>query len=173
MFRLSLKNTKKIREKLPVVTQSVSHAFSKRPQPQAAKKTMQQKKKASSSASLSCKATVVSSTDCKRELTKKPAQQRAQVIVDKPMPDVNISRVRMRVKRPKHPMPVVEEQPAASKETSVGREAVRLRAAEEVKVGSAAHKMPEGHSMGRLAIHCVLRKLENVCEEILSVSLLE
>ncbi|KAL6729876.1 hypothetical protein Aduo_000890 [Ancylostoma duodenale] len=157
---LSLKNTKKIREKLPVVTQSVSHAFTKRPQPQAAKKTMQQKKKTSSSASLSCKATVVNNTDCKRELTKKPAQQRAQVIVDKPMPDVNISRVRMRVKRPKHPMyvcpikqirftiavvtfgarhnmscsrPAVEEQPAASKETSVSREAVRLRSAEEVK----------------------------------------
>ncbi|EYB94437.1 hypothetical protein Y032_0171g291 [Ancylostoma ceylanicum] len=130
---LSLKNTKKIREKLPVVTQSVSHAFSKRPPPQAAKKTMQQKKKTLSSTSLSCKATVVNNTACKQELTKKPAQQRAQVIVDKPMLDVNISRVRLRIKRPKHPMPALEEQPAASKETSVGREAVRLRSAEEVK----------------------------------------
>ncbi|ETN71656.1 hypothetical protein NECAME_14145 [Necator americanus] len=41
---LSLKNTKRIREKKPVVTQSVNHSFSKTPTALAAKKTLPQKK---------------------------------------------------------------------------------------------------------------------------------
>ncbi|ETN71654.1 hypothetical protein NECAME_14143 [Necator americanus] len=59
-----------------------------------------------------------------------------EVIVDKPIPDVNISHIHMRIKRPKRLVPIPEQQPVVEvKEPSVSKEVVRLRSADsEVKM---------------------------------------
>ncbi|CAJ0593418.1 unnamed protein product [Cylicocyclus nassatus] len=124
---LSIRNTRKIRECKPTATRNVHHTFYWMPTPLMAKKTLQQKKKSTSSASLMCKASVVNASSCQEAFRKKPVQHGAQVIVDKPMPDINICRIRMRIKRPL-PMPVPELH-IPPKQLSSDRESssVRLR----------------------------------------------
>ncbi|KAK5976652.1 hypothetical protein GCK32_016409, partial [Trichostrongylus colubriformis] len=122
----------KIRERKPLVTKSVSHSLFKKSLQLDTQKTIRQKKKSSSSASLSCKTISMKQAFCTKELSRKAAHFGAQVTVDRPMPGVNISRVRMKIKRAKKvlppPLPVEN---GMSRSTSVESESAYRQAARQ------------------------------------------
>ncbi|KAK6058458.1 hypothetical protein COOONC_03966 [Cooperia oncophora] len=118
---VSYKHPQKIREIKPLVTKSVSHSLFKKSLQLDSQKTITQKKKSRASASLSCKAASIEQATCTKELRRKSMQFGAHVTVDRPVPDVNISRVRLKIRRAKQPLPPAPVEPAPPVENGTPR----------------------------------------------------
>ncbi|XGW19922.1 hypothetical protein V3C99_003617 [Haemonchus contortus] len=142
------KHPQKIREKKPLVTKSVSYSLVKKPLQLDGQKTVVQKKKSSASVKLSCKATSIKHATCIKEFNRKAAQFGAQVTVDVPVLDVNLSRVRLSIRRPKKtlPPPPVETETTPRRSTSVESELAHLQA-----VRRAVEASPMSTSTSRAA----------------------
>ncbi|VDO65856.1 unnamed protein product [Haemonchus placei] len=160
------KHPQKIREKKPLVTKSVSYSLVKKPLQLDGQKTIVQKKyatfkaqhfyriaivinrKSSASVKLSCKATSIKHATCIKEFNRRAAQFGAQVTVDVPMLDVNVSRVRLSIKRLKKalPPPPVETEATPRRSTSVESELAYLQA-----VRRAVEASPMSTSTSRAA----------------------
>ncbi|WKX92816.1 hypothetical protein Q1695_010672 [Nippostrongylus brasiliensis] len=96
-----LVNPQNLRERKPLATQSISSSLFRKSIQLGSQKTLVEKIQTLASCSLSCDAASNELVNHAEHLKKKPAQHGAHVTVDKPVADVNISRIRLRIKRPK------------------------------------------------------------------------
>ncbi|VDP03227.1 unnamed protein product [Heligmosomoides polygyrus] len=121
---LKFTHPQKIRERKPLATQSVSCSLFNTAKQLEEKMTWHEKMRSLASTSLSCKATSIKNAIFSKGLTRPASYHGAQVTVDQPVPDVNVSRVRLRIKRAKKallPHPPVENA-STRRSTSVDSE---------------------------------------------------
>ncbi|PAV85611.1 hypothetical protein WR25_08230 isoform C [Diploscapter pachys] len=109
-MREKVKNEKRIIEKLPIAKCNLAQDL-KKPgdKPQNTVKTIRQKTKDIAKTRLKCKASSLESIFLDEAYRRRPVAQKAQVIVDAPIQDVNISKVRLRVKTFRHSLPSIIE----------------------------------------------------------------
>ncbi|PAV86852.1 hypothetical protein WR25_13169 [Diploscapter pachys] len=109
-MREKVKNEKRIVEKLPIAKCNLAQDL-KKPgnKPQNTVKTIRQKTKDIAKTRLKCKASSLESIFLDEAYRRRPVAQKAQVIVDAPVQDVNISKVRLRVKTFRQSLPSIIE----------------------------------------------------------------